>query len=430
MGGGIMQVIATGKANKYITGNPQTSFFKDVYYRHTNFAMESIPCVFNTSINDNSDTNVSVIIHKSGDLVNDAYLEFELELSTTSLSGGKYINFTNSTGYAIIKHVTLLLNNEEIDKHYGEWFDIWDELTTNNNKQDILVNKHQAKYAYLKSNNGSTKLKCYVPLQFWFCRNPGLALPLIALQRVTVSMNFLFRNPHKLINTDHTSGSISISYSKQPKLYVNYIFLDSKERKDFASKKHQYLIEQVQFNGNHTLVENNEINFNNIIKEIIWVTRKKVAGTENSTNDLSKSSINAYKNTYKSITENNDYFNYMTDNSSNIEYLFGNKQYESFSDVELFINGNSRFEKRNASYFRTIQPYQYHTKIPNKYIYCYSFALKPEEHQPSGICNVSKLKSVQLKLYNPNPDMDILIFGFSYNLLRIMDGMGGLAYTL
>ena len=107
-----MQVIATGKANKYITGNPQTSFFKDVYYRHTNFAMESIPCVFNTSINDNSDTNVSVIIHKSGDLVNDVYLEFELELTTDLLSGGKYINFTNSTGYAIIKHVTLLLNNE------------------------------------------------------------------------------------------------------------------------------------------------------------------------------------------------------------------------------------------------------------------------------------------------------------------------------
>ena len=426
-----MQVIATGKANKYITGNPQTSFFKDVYYRHTNFAMESIPCVFNTSINDNSDTNVSVIIHKSGDLVNDVYLEFELELTTDLLSGGKYINFTNSTGYAIIKHVTLLLNNEEIDKHYGEWFDIWDELTTNNNKQDILVNKHQAKYAYLKSNNGTTKLKCYVPLQFWFCRNPGLALPLIALQRVTVSMNFLFRNPHKLINTDHTSGTISISYSKQPKLYVNYIFLDSKERKDFASKKHQYLIEQVQFNGNHTLVENNEINFNNIIKEIIWITRKKVAGTENSTNELSTSTkCNAYKNTYKSITQNNDYFNYMTDNSSNIEYLFGNKQYESFSDVELFINGSSRFDKRNASYFRTIQPYQYHTKIPNKYIYSYSFALKPEEHQPSGICNVSKLKSVQLKLYNPNPNMDILIFGFSYNLLRIMDGMGGLAYTL
>ncbi len=426
-----MQVIATGKANKYITGNPQTSFFKDVYYRHTNFAMESIPCVFNTSINNNSDTNVSVIIHKSGDLVNDVYLEFELELTTTSLSGGKYINFTNSTGYAIIKHVTLLLNNEEIDKHYGEWFDIWDELTTNNNKQDILVNKHQAKYAYLKSNNDTTKLKCYVPLQFWFCRNPGLALPLIALQRVTVSMNFLFRNPHKLINTDHTSGSISISYSKQPKLYVNYIFLDSKERKDFASKKHQYLIEQVQFNGNHTLVENNEINFNNIVKEIIWITRKKVVGTENTINNLNTSTkCNAYKNTYKSIKHNNDYFNYMTDNSNNIEYLFGNKQYESFSDVELFINGSSRFDKRNASYFRTIQPYQYHTKIPNKYIYCYSFALKPEEHQPSGICNVSKLKSVQLKLYNPNPDMDILIFGFSYNLLRIMDGMGGLAYTL
>jgi len=419
MGGGIMQIITTGKENKHITGNPQTTFFKDVYFRHTNFSMETIPCVFNSTISNNNDTNVSVVIHKSGDLVHNTYLEFELELTVSTPTVGTsngiayYINFTNSTGYAVIKHVSLLLNNEEIDKQYGEWFDIWDELTKKNNNQDILVNKNPSS-SYLRTNNKSSKLKCYVPLQFWFCRNPGLALPLIALQRVTVSMNFLFRNPYKLINTNYyTKEHFTVSYSKQPQLYVNYIFLDTKERKDFTQKKHQYLIEKVQFNGNHTLVENNELNFNNIVKEIIWVTRMKAAGTEynfDSNNHIA--SVNPNSNKPDSIKSNNDYFNYHTDFSGNKEYLRAIESYEPFSDAELFINGSSRFSKKNASYFRTMQPYQYHTNVTTKNIYVYSFALKPEEHQPSGVCNVSGLKTISLKLYNPSSDMDILIFGY------------------
>ena len=423
-----MQVIATGKANKYITGNPQTSFFKDVYYRHTNFAMESIPCVFNTSINNNSDTNVSVIIHKSGDLVNDVYLEFELELTTTSLSGGKYINFTNSTGYAIIKHVTLLLNNEEIDKHYGEWFDIWDELTTNNNKQDILVNKHQAKYAYLKSNNGTTKLKCYVPLQFWFCRNPGLALPLIALQYSNIVLELKFRNLNYLINCKGTGSQQTII--PNVKLYGDLIYLDSDEKKRFAQRSHEYLIEQVQFNGPQKLSRTHELNYNHYVKEIIWVCRGKNLGE---TEPTGTDNINPINNIDGGAHNNgNDYFNYTANAKNFTEHLFTDEYYEHFSKATIILEGNERFTKRNASYFRTIQPHNHHTNVPlnrEKKVYLYSFALHPEEHQPSGFLNFYKVGKAELKFDDVLDNEDILIFATNYNILRISDGIGALAYV-
>ena len=428
MGGGIIQLRTSGKQTKHIVGNPQTTHFKSVYFRHTNFAIESIPCVFNNSISNTSESNVSVIIHKTGDLVSNAHIEFILKLTTNSLSGGTYVNFTNSTGYAAIKEVSIEINSQEIDKHYSEWFDIWNELTDSNYNEHKLVNKHNAKYTYLKSNNGTTRVKCYVPLKFWFCRNPGLALPLIALQNSQVIMKFKFRNPYTLINTDHTSGGIIPSYEKIPELYVDYIFLDTKEKRDFATKKHQYLIEQLQFNRKQTFTNNHELNFNNPVKELIWVCQNKNVNTEYNLNSIGNNA-DAYSNVISSITKNNDYFNYQSISTSSQDYLYTLTNNEPFNEAEMFFDGNSRFNKRKATYFRTIQPSTYHSKVPSKHIYIYSFSLKPEEHQPSGVCNFSKLKSAQITFSSPATNTDILIFAHSYNLLRIMEGKAGIAYS-
>ena len=434
MAGGIMQLIISGRANKHITGNPQTTHFKSVYFRHTNFAMESVPCIFNNSISTTSDTSVVSTVQRSGDLVAGAHLEFILTrtFSGSAPTGGTYVNWTNATGYALIKEVSIEIENQIIDKHYGEWLDIWNELTDVNNNEHTLVNKHETKFIYLTSGDHTTSnLKCYVPLQFYFCRNPGLALPLIALQNKKVYMKFTFRNPYALINTDHTSGTIgTITYTQTPTLYIDYIYLDTAERRSFSQKKHQYLIEQVQFNGFHTLSSSNEINFDNPVKELIWVCRNKNVKTENDLSTLSNSA-DSNSNTSTSLNNNNDYFNYQSVSSdSQTEYLYTYESYEPFNEADLKINGNSRFNKRYASYFRTIQPKNHHSKVPKKHIYVYSFSLNPEKHQPSGVLNFSKLKSVKLELSNPNTNnMEILIFAVNYNLLRIVNGMGGLAYT-
>lgn len=434
MAGGIMQIIVSGRANKHITGNPETTHFKSVYFRHTNFAMESVSCIFNNSIPSNKEVEVISTIQRSGDLVAGAHIEFILKrtFSGEVPTGGSYINWTNGTGYALIKEASIEIENQIIDKHYSEWFDIWNELTDVNNNEHTLVNKHETKYTYLKSNDYSTNnLKCYVPLQFYFCRNPGLALPLIALQNQKVYMKFRFRNPYTLVNTDYTTGSIgTITYTQIPTLYIDYIYLDTSERRSFSTKKHQYLIEQVQFNGYQTLLASNQINFFNPIKEIIWVCRNKNVKIETDLLTISNNA-DAYSNTINSLDKHNDYFNYQSLSSdSQKEYLYTYESYEPFGEVELKINGNSRFNKRYASYFRTIQPKNHHSKVPRKHIYLYSFSLTPEKHQPSGVLNFSKLKSVYLEFSKPNTNnMELLIFGVNYNLLRIMNGLGGLAYT-
>lgn len=434
MGGGIMQLILSGKQNKYITGNPQTTHFKSVYFRHTNFAMESIPCVFNNTISSNAESDVVSIVQRSGDLVSGAHIEFVLKRIQpgTLPTDGTYINWTNSTGHALIKEISFEINSQVIDKHYSEWFDIWNELTDTNYKEHTLVNKHLAKKVYLKSNGLTTNyVKCYVPLNFWFCRNPGLAYPLIALQNTKSYIKVKFRNPYTLINTDCTTNSIgTITYEKSPELYLDYVYLDTKERRDFAQKHHQYLIDTLQFNGEKNFSENHDLDFVNPIKELIWVIRNKNVKTEYNLSTISNNA-DANSNTISSLTKNNDYFNYTSESgSSQTEYIYTNTAYEPFNEAELFLNGNSRFNKRKATYFRTVQPYIHHSRVPTKHIYIYSFALKPEEHQPSGICNFSKLKSAQLKFTNPNKtNTEILIYAFSYNLLRIKNGQAGLAYA-
>ena len=136
-----MQLIISGRANKHITGNPQTTHFKSVYFRHTNFAMESVPCIFNNPISTTSDTNVVSTVQRSGDLVAGAHLEFILTrtFSGSAPTGGTYVNWTNATGYALIKEVSIEIENQIIDKHYGEWLDIWNELT------DVSNNEHTRK---------------------------------------------------------------------------------------------------------------------------------------------------------------------------------------------------------------------------------------------------------------------------------------------
>ena len=432
MGGGLMQLVAYGAQDIYLTGNPQITFFKVVYRRHTNFSMEAILQTFNGSIGTGSST-VTATISRNGDLVSNLWLDIGIDRDT--LSATTYANFTNNTGHAFVKDCEIEIGGQRIDRHYSQWLDIWNELTDHEEQEWIGLNKHAAKNAYLKSGDssgsGSQVTRLYVPLKFWFCRNPGLALPLIALQYHEVKLKLTTRALTGLVNG---AGAVASGTMPSPTcdLYADYIYLDTDERRRFAQVSHEYLIEQLQ-RETGTMSNSQTLNFNHPVKELIWVVQASNAATEGATGgsdmDVATGTANSQSDA-ASTFKKNDYFNYSPGSGGAEEILNGASSREGFTDMKLQLNGHDRFSKRKASYFRTCQPIQAGHKVPSKHIYMYSFALKPEEHQPSGTCNFSRIDNAQMLFTGGEvADTDLSVYAVNYNVLRIMSGMGGLAYS-
>ncbi len=428
MGGGLLQLVAYGAQDVYLTGNPQITFFKVVYRRHTNFAIEAIE---QTSTGSNSlGSRASFQITRNGDLIHRVY--FYGIIKNTSASGGNSVALVPNFGQKLLKTIELEIGGQRIDKHYSEWLYIWNELSLPVGKRDgynVMVGAN--------ARNISTKLEAtktyelYVPLEFWFCRNVGLALPLIALQYHEVKINIEYENEAAMkdvgetnytfeeetkltgttsyVNNKHTSLSGSIVLEKA-NLWVDYIFLDTDERRRFAQLSHEYLIEQLQFTGADSITSTGDsmksirMNFNHPCKELVWTIKK-------STGDI-------YWNNYSTAggsVNNNDHLD-----STN-----------PVTNAKIMLNGNDRFATRKGDYFTLVQPYQHHENTPNKYhqgINVYSFALKPEEHQPSGTLNMSRIDTAVLSLSSSIPGI-ISVYAVNYNVLRILSGMGGLAYS-
>tara|TARA_B110000259_G_scaffold23347_1_gene24030 strand:- start:135 stop:1748 length:1614 start_codon:yes stop_codon:yes gene_type:complete len=536
MGGGLMQLVAYGAQDIYLSGNPQITFFKVVYRRHTNFSMESIEQTFNGK--PDFDNKVTCTISRNGDLISRMYLQVELDALPSKYEGdtdditlpnvldGSYkykvypqpnvsdldkyyvktgnadviqmsnnnafevssgsaidpdtiitvnydddstsefefdlhvyadfeatikvtysdldiaavsypitnsftivdeptpdstgsiqvrdennlvynvydsnevlVNYTGSNtiefidfpkqewlGHKIIDSVEIEIGGQRIDKHYGDWLAIWNELSQTEGHWN----------GYKQMVEGTT---LYIPLQFWFNRNPGLALPLIALQYHEVKLNIKFSPKVDVYDnlitpeTDSTpaytmpvSLLADVGNMRSASLYVDYIYLDTDERRRFAQVSHEYLIEQLQFTGDESGSNKIKMNFNHPVKELIWVEK-------NNTTE-----VGTYTTTYDS--------------------------------AKIQLNGHERFSVRKPSYFQCVQPYQHHNRVPtNKGINVYSFALKPEEHQPSGTCNMSRIDNATLNLDGVSKTSTIKVFAVNYNVLRVMSGMGGLAYS-
>ena len=426
MGGGLMQLVAYGAQDIYLTGNPQITFFKVVYRRHTNFAMECIEQTFNGTVGVGQST-VTATISRNGDLVSSMHLDINLNADTIAGTGGTYLNWTNNTGHAFVKEVEVEIGGQRIDRHYSQYLDIQNELTDHDESEWSGLNKHAAKNAYLTSQTTVTapggimdNTRLYVPLKFWFNRNPGLALPLIALQYHEVKVKMTTRAIDALINTDGTSvaGTVAPDVS----LWVDYIYLDTDERRRFAQTSHEYLIEQVQ-REQATASTSQKLNFNHPVKELIWVVQVAAAATEATV----AATLDATANVDGTVANNNDYFCYLSADGTQ-EQINGAQSREGFQNMKLQLNGQDRFAKRNASYFRTMQPLQAGHKVPSKHIYSYSFGLKPEEHQPSGTCNFSRIDTAKM-LFDAIGGGTLTVYAVNYNVLRIMSGMGGLAYS-
>jgi hypothetical protein len=393
-----MQLVAYGAQDIYLTGNPQITFFKVVYRRHTNFSMESIEQTFNGSADWGK--KVSATISRNGDLIHKVYLEVDVETTTGGTQMTAKASWVKRAGYALIKEVEVEIGGQRIDKHYGVWMQIWSELSSTKN-QELLLDKLVGGDAINSNANQAPSKTWYVPLQFWFCKNPGCALPLIALQYHEVKINITFRPIIELlIASDNLGAHGAVSFNAS--LYVDYIYLDTDERRRFAQVSHEYLIEQLQFTGEETLRSSHTLNFNHPVKELVWVSRLNSATTVGTAN---------------TNTGENDWFNFTNSGSNPTD------------NVKLQLNGHDRFSERKAGYFNWVQPYQHHTGCPSVGVNVYSFGLTPEEHQPSGTCNMSRIDNASMKFGTAAGSCKVSIFAVNYNVLRIMSGMGGLAYS-
>ena len=457
MGGGLLQLVAYGAQDVYLTGNPQITFFKVAYRRHTNFAIEAIEQTFNG--NPTFGSRVTAQLTRNGDLINRVYLAATFKNTNafpTSPNGDIAPNglaLVPYFGIKLLKTIELEIGGQRIDKHYAEWLYIWNELSLPAAKRNgyyLMVGGDKYNHSiYLEA---SRSYDVYVPLEFWFCRNVGLALPLIALQYHEVKINIEFESASNLIdngnnysnrafemlksnaaigainaadatskltgvtkkNSELGGAASSLSLSKVA-LWVDYIFLDTDERRRFAQLSHEYLIEQLQFTGSDTVsasasdttMKSIRMNFNHPCKELVWVIKP----------DAATSSLIAapYWNNFSSRNIDNNVF-------------MGTNPVRK---AKIQLNGNDRFTERNGDYFSLVQPYQHHENTPTPYhrgINVYSFAIKPEEHQPSGTLNMSRIDTAILSV-SSSVAGSISIFTVNYNVLRILSGMGGLAYS-
>jgi hypothetical protein len=591
MGGGLMQLVAYGAQDVYLTGNPQITFWKVTYRRYTNFAIESIEQTFNGQAD--FGRRVQCIISRNGDLAYRTYLQVTLpEINQLMGLGafvlgqgsGVYARWLDFPGEQLIAQVEVEIGGQRIDRQYGDWMHIWNQLTMTAEQQrgyfKMVGNTTQLTFITDPSfadvdgpcdslaprqvcapRNALPETTLYVPLQFWFCTNPGLALPLIALQYHEVKINLDIRPIDECLwavttlscNTDPYSGPsgqfapgrpvpATIAYNQSlvaASLYVDYVFLDTDERRRMAQNPHEYLITQLQFTGDESVGSSSnkiKLNFNHPVKELIWVVQPdqnvdycsslvcdallfKVLGAQpfNYTDaiDALPNAIHAFggpaqvaadKNAYIDVRGlfndagamdeelspgftgywhgPNDPYNEVNLGGKAVSYgpnvtnevlagatgltseevsklLNGTGNHNAGSTVsdagtfvlcetsidmhcwgqnpvvtaKLQLNGQDRFSEREGSYFSWVQPYQAHTRNPDEGINVYSFALRPEEHQPSGTCNFSRIDNATLQLVLSNATVEgtktakVRVYATNYNVLRIMSGMGGLAYS-
>ena len=541
MGGGLMQLVAYGAQDVYLSGNPQITFFKVVYRRHTNFSVEPIQQTWNGAAD--FGRTVTCNINRNGDLITNTYVAVRLNAVPAN---GVAWGWVARLGHALVESCKVEIGGSKIDEQYGDWLNVWYELT-HKPGQERGYSRMIGDVQELRSLSTAAKraYQLYVPLQFWFNRNAGLALPLIALQYHDVRVTLKFRDASALVNYNGATAPVLSSLMADSYLLIDYVYLDSEERKRFAQASHEYLIEQLQFTGSESLTASSNkyrLNFNHPCKYLVWVphlerhaTRQNwvaqsqdgswsdaterfakvlylasrnlgggglvlpanvtssaagdvmeptVIGTASAalTALLAKVEVKYVKqaaadaaDTVSAASLDNlvvvrnelsmddisytvTQLNALTGVSSAVTALFvvsvvSHFNYGNFVDgtdnpcvnAKLQLNGHDRFQARDGAYFNYVQPYQHFSNTPADGVNVYSFALKAEDHQPTGTCNFSRIDNATLQVdvgkYNAsdstyvanyvgsNSNSVVNIYTQNYNVLRVMSGMAGTAYS-
>ena len=527
-----MQLVAYGAQDVYLTGNPQITFWKVTYRRHTNFAMESIEQTFNGQAD--FGRRVQCTVSRNGDLAYRTYLQVTLPEIGQPNGDQVFARWLDNPGEQLISMVEVEIGGQRIDKQYGDWMHIWNQLTLtseqeqgynkmigNTTQMTYLTDPAFAEIATACNANNAPDAVCaprkalpettlYVPLQFWFCRNPGLALPLIALQYHEVKINLELRpldeclwavsslgGANAGVAGAAAAGAASIkdaagAYNNSlvaASLYVDYIFLDTDERRKMAQNPHEYLIEQVQFTGDESVGSSSnkiKLNFNHPCKELVWVVQPdanvdycaSLEGGETLFKTLGAQPFN-YTDAIDALPNAVHAFGGLDQTSGANAFITSDGLFEmdqagaasagaswegataagsSLSDAGTFVlaetaldmhcwgenpvvtaklqlNGQDRFSEREGSYFDVVQPFQHHTRAPETGINVYSFAVRPEEHQPSGSCNFSRIDNAVLQLVlsagtvSGTNTAKVRVYAVNYNVLRVMSGMAGPAYS-
>jgi hypothetical protein len=405
-----------------------------MFKRHTNFAME--PFRINFSGQPSWGTKQSAIVGRHADLLFSTYVE--VQLPTLKTGGGNALwnhgaaaGANGALGFNLIKYVELDIGGQIVDKQYSEFMYIWSSLTKEtvalskvksmlNGSLNLTSFEFPANSGCLGSNSRpSLPNTLYIPLMFFFTRNAGAALPLISLQYHEVKVNIQW-NDAKVISGDFSNAALAtLPQPTQAALYIDYIYLDTEERRRMAQASHEYLIEQVQFNEDVGVSAPNnrvDLTFNHPVKELVWVVQPN-AFTDCKAAAGVASAVGRDANRLEPFT-----------------YSTG-AVYEQW----LQINGQDRLDRRYGDYYNKVQPYQHHTgAAPGAGVYCYSFALKPEEHQPSGTCNFSRIDTATIVMnfdgtavvdQDADRTWDVRVYAVNYNILRVMSGMAGLAYS-
>ncbi len=435
-GGGLLQLVAQGKQDVFLTGNPQVSWFKFVYRRYTNFAIESLPMYFDGA--GDFGKRITCVVPRRGDLLGQLFLNVELPpiyLATgnggvgcvcgpnsAAVATGDVASYVNSIGHALIKEIKVEIGEQEIDKQTGEWMEIWTNFSTPPGQRqalNVMIGRAEGYYPPDGSFN-TGPLKLSIPLQFWFCKNPGSYLPLIAMQYHPVRITIQFRGLQELFMKTSTTAACQQTVLPASitncMLYGDYVYLSEEERRRFVSAAHEYLIEQIQYTPPIAIPAGATsatvpMEFNHPLREFFWYIRSN--------------RMESY----------NEWFNFS--NLAAIES--GYKRTDLLDTAVLQLDGYDRFDAREATYFRLVQPYQRHTITPvDRYIYNYSLALWPEQAQPSGSLNASRIDNLVFQFTFPVetpvlPDpgaQTTRVYTRNHNILRVIEGFGGLLFTV
>jgi hypothetical protein len=497
MSGALLQLAAIGSQNQPLIGNPETTFFQFVSKRHSNFAVESISHMSEGQVAFGHKFSFS--LSRTGDLISKMYFEFDLP-ELASEDNSNRLTWIPNVGEYLIQEVEIMIGGMVVDRHFGEWLHIWSELTVPQTQRAGYMRMIGNRKELLWPDENSYLVpgtKVTVPLQFWFCRSYGMALPIIAMEHSDIKVNVTLAPLEDLVvvwkndgNNDkfckihrdeatavihgaqkaamstflsrgnfdsngRISGFVNNSIGTEIKaaLWVDYIFLGNEERNYFATRQHNYLIEQLQANGDLSVTTQEQqfrLNFRHPVKEMVWVTKTK---------DYLPGHFNLESAVAKSLGEEmgwEQYQGYLLHGHSHTQGTYTNP----IEAAELLINSQERFRERISDYFDSVQPYQHHTNTPARGgINVYSFALRPEETQASGAFNFSRVENPVLHLrfrfkkykYQQTPDTDawrtplfsaltydgtpevsqptVAIYATSYNQLRITSGMAGLVYN-
>jgi hypothetical protein len=453
MPGGILQLAASASQDQYVTGSPEMSYFKAVYKKHTNFAMESIKQTFlSRPFLSSSTSTVTCRIGRNADLLGEIY--FVCDLPAIYSDNDARFRWVKNVGQYMIYSYSIRLDTQLIDQGYGEWMDVWNELTAAQNKKEVynsmignndeMINPIANLPRVVVKNNTFTyefypvatpdtpsikQQRIVVPLPFWFTKNPSLALPLVALQYQFIEISLEMRPIEDLYQVYDSINQVYVSPSRYQQIFpsrtgvgigrfltyngdsgsvpidingfleCNFYFLDNTERRTISSQQIDLLVERVYRTEIGNTATNNVIDMyiSNPVKEFVWFARPDDI---KNTNEWTKF-----------VYQNNPIMN----------------------TAKIMWNGLDRIEEKDEYYYNKIQTYQHHSNSVRDGLYCYCFSLFPEKWQPSGSFNASAVNRIQLYTTVNTAATGVgyvfTVYTLYYNVFRVIGGNGGMVFA-